>query len=84
MKKELVMRVQTDLLSVALLGFGVVACGQKIFLGRALERVIRDDKWAQTVDDWSKLLRQDVAGILLLLSITNALLAAIAAILIFR
>jgi hypothetical protein len=78
------MRVQMDLLSVALLGFGAVAYGQKIFLGRALERVIRDDKWAQTVDDWSKLLRQDVAGIFLLLSITNALLAAIAAILTFR
>jgi hypothetical protein len=49
-----------------------------------IERIIRDDKWAATADDWTKLIRQDIAGIFLLLSIANGLIAAIAVILVFR
>lgn len=72
------------LLGLAVFTFSIVGTIQKWFLGRALERIIQDDKWASTVEDWSKMIRQDIAGILLLLTVTNGLLAAVVAVLVFR
>jgi hypothetical protein len=75
---------QWELLGAAMVSFAIVMSLQHWFLSRALERIIRDDEWASSVDDWSKLIRQDIAGVLLLLGVTNGLLAVIAAILVFR
>jgi hypothetical protein len=78
------MHLQVDLLVAGLIGFSLVTSLQKWFANHAHNRAIEDEKWASTVDDWSKLTRQDVATSAILLSVTNGLLAAIAAILIFR
>ena len=78
------MRIQWELITAGIVGFTVVAMLQAWWIGRSIERIITHETWAKTVDDWSKLTRQDMAGVLLLLGITNGLLAAIAAILLFR
>ncbi len=78
------MQIQLDLLGAGLMGFAVVTSLQKWFANYAHNRAIEDEKWASTIDEWSKLTRQDVATGVLLLSVTNGLLAAIAAILVFR
>jgi hypothetical protein len=49
-----------------------------------LQRTIKSDKWAETVEDYARLTRQDTAGILISSMITNALLVAILAVLIIR
>jgi hypothetical protein len=51
---------------------------------KLLGRIIRDDQWAKTVDDYARMTRQDTAGILISSMITNAFLAAILAVLIIR
>jgi hypothetical protein len=76
--------MQWNFLAIGVIVFAVIIGFQAWFLSRSVERIIKDDSWARTVEDWSKLIRQDVAGVLLLLSITNGLLGAIAAILLFH
>lgn len=54
---------------------------QGSYVRRSLERITKDDSWASSSDDYSKLIRQDIGGIFLMLAITNGLLATIVALL---
>ena len=78
------MQTQGYLIVVAVVTFSLAELFQKRWIGRAMERIINDDAMAETSEDWAKLTRQDVAGILLALMTTNGLLAAILAVLVFR
>ena len=78
------MQIQWDLLAIGLITFSVITGLQKAFLSRSIERIIRDDTWAQAMEDWAKLTRQDMAGVLLLLGITNGLLERLRRFSVFR
>jgi len=72
------------LVLIALGGFTVAMSISLYYLNRVTKLMFETEKRISTVEQWSKLTRQDIGGILVLLGITNGLLGAIVAILIFR
>lgn len=75
---------QWILAAAAVVGFCVAISLQSWFVNSALERVFRAEQRVDTIEQWSKLTRQDMAGVLLSMGMTNGLLGAIVAVLVFR
>lgn len=71
-------------LAIAAAAFFLVMGLQGVWLTRTLDKLAAREAWAETEADWVKLTRQDMAGVMLSLGITNGLLAAILAVLLFR
>lgn len=64
--------------------FFITITAQAFILDRGTRAIIRREASQTAHQDYARLTRQDVSGILLALAITNGLLASILAILIFR
>jgi hypothetical protein len=75
---------QWVLLATAIGGFAVAASVHAWYVSRVMDRIFETEKRLSTVEEWSKMTRQDVAGVMVSLGITNGLLGAIVAVLIFR
>lgn len=65
-------------------GAAIAASIQAWYVSRLSDRVFERETDIQSVAEWTKLTRQDVAGMLVTLGIANMLLGAILAVLIFR
>jgi hypothetical protein len=72
-----------NVLAIAAAAF-LVALGVQSFMQKRVRNAAVRRYWKETVEDSWKLLDQNVTGIIVALSITNALLAAILAVLILR
>lgn len=77
------MGVNWNALVVAAVVF-LVALGVQSFVQKWASNTAVRIYWNETVENARKLIRQDVGGIIAALCITNALLAAILAVLIFH
>jgi hypothetical protein len=75
---------QWTLFGAAITGFAIAVSIQAWYVNRVMKRMFEMEAQLSTVEDWSKLTRQDVAGLLVSLGVTNGLLGTILAVLIFR
>jgi hypothetical protein len=75
---------QWMLLVSAIAGFVVAASAQSWYVSRVMDRMFDAESHIETIEQWSKLTRQDVAGVMVTLGVTNGLLGAIVAVLLFR
>jgi hypothetical protein len=76
---------QWVLVAAAVGGFTFAGGVQAYYVSRVMKLIFEtEEKRISTVEGWSKLTRKEVGGILVSLGVTNGLLGAIVAILIFR
>jgi hypothetical protein len=66
------------------LGFSLAIGGSIRTVRHVMEGIFRDEARVDTVEQWVKYARQDIAGVLTALQVTNGLLGAIVGLLIFR
>jgi hypothetical protein len=68
----------------AVIGFGASFSFQHWTVNRDLDALFKREERVDTVEEWTKRARQHIAGVFLSQFITNALLGAILAVLVFR
>jgi hypothetical protein len=78
------MHIQWDTLIAAAIGFSFASAATSKYVIHVVDKVIEAERHMDSAEELMRCVRQDIAGVLTALTVTNGLLGAITAALIIR